>query len=336
MRFALVSTYLAIAGGLLAIGSRTASAQSPRLGTADGLTVPLGLDAIITVPDDNPLTPEKAALGRRLFADPILSLDRTRSCAFCHRPEKAFADTTRLSSGVRNRHVSRNAPTLVNRAYGKAFFWDGRAATLEAGVLLPVENPDELALPLAALVARLRAAPRYRALFRRAFPTHEITRSTVGQALASYVRTLRSGDTPADRYVVGDTTALSAAERRGRALFLGRGNCADCHSGPTFSDERFHNTGIATGTADEGRYAITRDSADRGRFKTPTLREIVRTAPYMHDGSIPTLERVVEFYDGGGRANPNLDQEIHPLRLSAVDKSDLIAFLRALGGGPQK
>ncbi len=336
MRFALVSTYLAIAGGLLAIGSRTASAQSPRLGTADGLTVPLGLDAIITVPDDNPLTPEKAALGRRLFADPILSLDRTRSCAFCHRPEKAFADTTRLSSGVRNRHVSRNAPTLVNRAYGKAFFWDGRAATLEAGVLLPVENPDELALPLAALVARLRAAPRYRALFRRAFPAREITRSAVGQALASYVRTLRSGDTPADRYVVGDTTALSAAERRGRALFLGRGNCADCHSGPTFSDERFHNTGIATGTADEGRYAITRDSADRGRFKTPTLREIVRTAPYMHDGSIPTLERVVEFYDGGGRANPNLDQEIHPLRLSAVDKSDLIAFLRALGGGPQK
>ncbi len=336
MRFALTSTRLAIAGVLLAIGGSTVSAQSPRLGTADGLTVPLGLDAIITVPDDNPLTPEKAALGRRLFADPILSLDRTRSCAFCHRPEKAFADTTRLSSGVRNRHVSRNAPTLLNRAYGKAFFWDGRAATLEAGVLLPVENPDELALPLAALVARLRAAPRYRALFRRAFPTHEITRSTVGQALASYVRTLRSGDTPADRYVVGDTTALSAAERRGRALFLGRGNCADCHSGPTFSDERFHNTGIATGTADEGRYAITRDSADRGRFKTPTLREIVRTAPYMHDGSIPTLERVVDFYDGGGRANPNLDQEIHPLRLSAAEKSDLIAFLRALGGGPQK
>jgi cytochrome c peroxidase len=157
-----------------------------------------------------------------------------------------------------------------------------------------------------------------------------------GQALASYVRTLRSGDTPADRYVAGDTTALSSAERRGRTLFLGKGNCADCHSGPTFSDERFHNTGVAAGTTDEGRYAITRDSADRGRFKTPTLREIVRTAPYMHDGSIPTLERVVDFYDRGGRANPNLDQEIHPLHLNASEKSDLIAFLRALGGGPQK
>ena len=336
MRFALTSTRLAIAGVLLAIGGRAASAQSPRLGTADGLTVPLGLDAIITVPDDNPLTPEKVALGRDLFTDRILSLDRTRSCASCHRPDHAFADTARISSGVRGRHVARNAPTLLNRGYGKAFFWDGRAATLEDGVLLPIDNPDELALPLADLVTRLRASTRYRALFRRAFPAREITRSTVGQALASYVRTLRSGDTPADRYVAGDTTALSAAQRRGRALFLGKGNCADCHSGPTFSDERFHNTGVAAGTTDEGRHVITRDSADRGRFKTPTLREIVRTAPYMHDGSIPTLERVVDFYDGGGRANPNLDQEIHPLRLSAAEKSDLIAFLRALGGGPQK
>jgi len=336
VRFAPTSTRLTTAGILLAFGGAAASAQSSRPLTAAPLTTPLGLDAIITVPDDNPLTPEKAALGRRLFTDPILSLDRTRSCASCHHLELAFADTARLSSGVRGRHLSRNAPTLLNRAYGKTFFWDGRAASLEAGVLLPIENPDELALPLDRLVARLRASPGYPSLFRRAFPTHEITRFTVGQALASYLRTLRSGDTRVDRYVVGDTTALSAAERRGRALFLGKGNCADCHSGPTFSDERFHNTGVAVGTTDEGRYAITRDGPDRGRFKTPTLREIVRTAPYMHDGSITTLERVVEFYDGGGRANPNLDQEIHPLRLNAAEKTDLLAFLRALGEGPQQ
>ena len=300
------------------------------------VSVPLGLDAIITVPEDNPITPEKAALGRHLFTDPILSLDRTRSCASCHRLDAAFADSARVSPGIRGRRTTRNAPTLLNRAYGSSFFWDGRAPSLEHGVLLPIEDPNELALPMPRLLARLRADARYRARFRRAFPEEEISATTVGRALATYVRTLRSGDTPVDRYVAGDSAALTADARRGRGVFLGKGGCADCHSGPTFTDERFHNTGIAVGTTDVGRYAVTRDSADRGRFKTPTLREIVLTAPYMHDGSLPTLERVVEFYDGGGKANANLDPDIRPLRLTAAEKSDLLAFLRALGGATTK
>jgi cytochrome c peroxidase len=200
-------------------------------------------------------------------------------------------------------------------------------------VVLPIEDPNELALPMHRLLERLGTDARYRARFRRAFPGGEISATTVSRALATYVRTLRAGDTPVDRHVAGDTTALGPAARRGRALFLGKGGCADCHSGPTFSDERFHNTGVAVGTPDAGRYAVTRDSADRGRFKTPTLREIVRTAPYMHDGSLPTLEHVVEFYDGGGKSNANLDPDIHPLHLTATEKSDLLAFLRALGGG---
>jgi cytochrome c peroxidase len=296
------------------------------------LDVPLGLDAFASVPEDNPITSEKADVGRRLFSDPILSLDRTHSCASCHRPDHAFADSARISAGVRGRRTARNAPALVNRVYGSAFFWDGRATSLERAVLQPIQNPDELALGLAALIPRLRADARYRALFRRAFPTEGITPTTVSRALASYLRTVRTADTPVDRYAAGDTTALSPPARRGRTLFLGRGGCADCHSGPTFTDERFHNTGVAVGTRDTGRYAVTRDAADLGRFRTPTLRRIANTAPYMHDGSIPSLERVIEFYDGGGRASPNLDRDIRPLHLSAAEKADLLAFLHALGG----
>ena len=298
--------------------------------------VPLGLDAFSAIPDDNPLTAEKAALGRRLFGDPILSFDGSRACASCHQPALAFADSVPISAGVQGRRVSRNAPTLLNRTYGTRFFWDGRAASLEDAVLRPIEAPNELALSIPVLLERLRADARYRALFRRAFPHDEITHTTLSYALASYVRTLRSGDAPVDRYVGGDSSALEPAARRGRRLFLGKGGCADCHSGPTFTDERFHNTGIAVGTNDDGRYAITRDTADRGRFKTPTLRHVAQTAPYMHDGSLPTLERVLAFYDSGGRANPNLDADIRPLHLTASEKADLVAFLRALGDRTKK
>jgi cytochrome c peroxidase len=295
-------------------------------------TVPLGLDLFASVPERNPFTRESAALGRRLFFDPLLSEDRTHTCASCHLPAVAFADSVRLPAGASGQRVSRNAPTLLNRAYGKSFFWDGRAETLEDGVLLPISNRHELALPMPELLTRLHANPRYRNLFRQAFPDLEISNVTVGYALANYIRTLRSGNAPVDRYVAGDTAALTLAARRGRAMFLGKAGCASCHSGPNFTDELFHNTGVAVGSADVGRLVVTGDTTDRGRFKTPTLREAARTAPYMHDGSIPTLERVVAFYDSGGRANPNLDSDIRPLQLSATEQADLVAFLRALTG----
>lgn len=295
-------------------------------------TVPLGLDIFVSVPETNPLTRESAALGRRLFFDPLLSRDRTHTCASCHLPTLAFADSVRLSAAATGQRVSRNAPTLLNRAYGKSFFWDGRAETLEDGVLLPISNPHELALSMPELLTRLHADPRYLKLFRQAFPDLEISNVTVSYALANYIRTLRSGNAPVDRYVAGDTAALTLAARRGRAMFLGKGGCASCHSGPNFTDELFHNTGVAVGSADVGRLAVTGNAADRGRFKTPTLREAARTAPYMHDGSIPTLERVVAFYDSGGRANPTLDSDIRPLQLSSTEQADLVAFLRALSG----
>lgn len=308
---------------------------------------PPGLDLYVPVPEENPLTPEKVALGRRLFFDPVLSRDSTVACVSCHRPGLAFGDSVRFSRGVDGRRPSRNTPTLVNRAYGRSFFWDGRAPTLEETVLQPIANRLELDLPLDSAVARLAADVGYRDLFRRAFAAEpgsegsvedeapgSVSSSTLARALASYVRTIRVGGAPVDLFVAGDRSTLERDAIRGRRLFLGKANCSACHAGPTFSDEGFHNTGVSWGTEDTGRHLVTGVESDRGRFRTPTLRELVHTAPYMHDGSIPSLEAVVDFYDGGGNPNPNLDPEIWPLRLTAREKRELVAFLRSLSTTP--
>lgn len=219
----------------------------------------------------------------------------------------------------------------MNRAYGAAFFWDGRATSLESQVLMPIADPVEMGTPIDLLLRHLAVDTAYRRAFAGAF-SEGLTRDNVARALASYVRTIRSGDSPVDRYRSGDTTALTPDARRGLDLFFRRANCSRCHLGPNLTDERFHNTGVATGTRDAGRYAVTQRTADLGAFKTPTLRNVELTAPYMHDGSIATLDQVVEFYDRGGRPNPHLDREIQPLGLSADDKRELVAFLRALTG----
>ncbi len=295
-----------------------------------------GLDLLVPVPEDNPLTVEKIALGERLFFDTALSADGTVRCASCHRPEHAFSDTVRISRGVYGRRGQRNAPALVNRVYGRAFFWDGRAATLEKQVLHPIQDSVEMGQPLPGLIHRLRQARSYRVAFSRAFGD-EIDSTAVSRALASYVRTLRSGNAPIDRWRDGDVGALSPAARRGLALFTGRANCVACHVGPNFTDEDFHNTGVAMRSArsapfDSGRARVTGRPADVGAFKTPTLREVARTTPYMHDGSLATLESVVAFYDNGGVAHAGLDAEVRPLGLTLEQRRDLIAFLEALTG----
>ena len=314
-------------GGLILLLGCTASASVVHA------PAPLGLDEFLPVPESNPLTARKVALGERLFFDPLLARDRSLSCASCHRPEHAFSDTSAVSVGVGGRRGRRNAPTLLNRAYGSALFWDGRAATLEDQVLHPISDSLELALPLDEMIARLRSDRSYQAAFRRTFGA-AATAEGVAHALASYLRTLRSGDAPLDRWRAGDTAALSPPAQRGLALFQGKANCTACHAGPNFSDEQFHNTGVAWrggALTDSGRYVVTRDPRDLGAFKTPTLREVACTAPYMHDGSLRTLEDVVEFYDRGGHANPHLDAELRPLRLDADEKRSLVALLRALG-----
>jgi len=282
------------------------------------IAIPMGLDLYLPVPEKNPLTQEKIELGRRLFQDRRLSRDRSIACSSCHEPERAFSDGRPVAIGINGQVGRRSAPALINRGYGRAFFWDGRAVTLEEQVLQPIQDPKEMNMTLAEVSARVGIPP-----------------GDISRALASYVRSILSGNSRFDRFANGDRRALSPEQREGLRVFRGKGNCTSCHVGPNFTDERFHNTGIAWrdgSLQDEGRSAVTGKLDDRGAFKTPTLREIARTAPYMHDGSLVSLEDVVEYYDRGGNANPALDSELRPLKLTASEKRSLVAFLRALSG----
>lgn len=294
--------------------------------------VPLGLDLHVPSPADNPSTPEKVALGEALFFDSVLSADRTLSCATCHVPARAFAGSTPVATGVHGRQGRRNAPALVNRAYGRFFFWDGRTTTLEAQVLLPIADPAEMGLAVEEAVARLAQDARYPARFRGVFG-REVRATDLAHALAAYVRTILAGDSPVDRYLAGESAVLGEQARRGLQIFRGPGRCGRCHHGTNFTDESFHNTGVAwrDGTLlDVGRFGVTGIDDDRGAFKTPTLRQVALTAPYMHDGSLSTLADVVEFYRRGGRANPWLDPDISSLALGDSDKAALVAFLEGL------
>ena len=276
--------------------------------------IPAGLDAYLPVPEDNPLTAEKVALGRKLFFDPRLSRDGTVSCATFHDPQMAFTDKRPVGVGIGGRVGNRRVPRISNRAYGRSFFWDGRAASLEEQVLQPIANPKEMDQTPAEAAAKVGLAVR------------ELSRS-----LASYVRTILSGDAPFDRYMAGDRGALSEVQRFGLRVFRGKAGCTSCHLGPNLTDERFHNTGVGW-PADQGRFAVTGTEADRGAFKTPSLRDAARAPPYMHDGSLATLADVIEFYDKGGKANPHLDAEIRPLGLTAEERAALSSFLEALNG----
>jgi len=325
---------MGVAATLLAAGLATALAQAPTSPAPYRPELPLGLDLYLPVPEDNPLTEEKVALGRRLFFDPILSRDYTLSCGSCHDPRRAFTDGLAVAVGIESRQGTRNSPALLNRAWGKAQFWDGRAASLEEQALQPIENPNEFNMTLEEILARLQNHHQYPEWFRAVF-RREVNSEDLGRAIASYLRTILTGNAPMDHYLNGDRQALSEQARAGLRLFRGRANCTACHLGPTFTDEQFHNTGVAWRDgvfSDSGRYTITGRDEDLGAFKTPTLREIARTAPYMHDGSIATLEDVVEFYDRGGNKNPYLDGDIRTLNLTDQDKNALLSFLKALSG----
>jgi cytochrome c peroxidase len=274
------------------------------------LVIPLGLDLYMPVPEGNPVTEEKVTLGRRLFHDRRLSRDGSIACASCHEPERAFSDGRSIAIGVFGRPGRRNAPAIINRGYGRAFFWDARVQTLEEQVLKPIEDPNEMDLPIDDATARVG-----------------LSQDDLSRALASYVRSILSGDSPFDRFVNGERTALTLEEQAGLQIFRGKGNCTACHVGPNLSDERLHNTGVAW------REGVLSDpGGGNGTFKTPTLREVARTGPYMHDGSVSALDDVVAYYNRGGNANPFLDSEVRPLGLTSVEKGALVAFLRTLSG----
>jgi cytochrome c peroxidase len=308
------------------------------LSTQKELEIPLGLPAI-PWPKDNPYTPQKAELGRLLYFDKRLSSDGTVSCASCHLIQCAYTDNEETSKGIEGRLGTRNAPTIVNSAYLKLLFWDGRATSLEEQCKGPLSNPKEMTLLDDIHEAhqecreRIMAIKGYRKLFDETFGCDKCTIDDIAKAIATFERTVLSGNSPYDRYQAGNKSAMTPEQLDGFSVFKKAG-CANCHFGPTFSDGRFINIGVGMDdkNPDLGRYEITKNEKDWGAFKVPTLREISKTYPYMHDGSQNTLEEVIEYYDKGGTPNPHLHPLMRPLHLSEKDKKALKSFLLALDG----
>lgn len=303
------------------------------------LSIPGGLPPMV-IPANNPLTREGVALGRKLFYDPILSADSSQSCASCHRQNWAFVDSSlRFSIGITGESGVRNAMPLFNLGWQDNFFWDGGAADLESQVLGPITNPLEMNEELGNVLLKLNRHPEYPALFRAAFAlpdTAKVTIPLMMRAVAQFERTIISGDSRYDRWKRGQGQ-LNEQELRGLTLFENpeKGDCNHCHvTGSTFSDFAFRNNGLnGADQGDQGRYRITLLDSDRGKFKTPSLRNIELTAPYMHDGRFQTLDEVLEFYNSGVQDSPTLDPNLKhadPGRMSAQDKADIIAFLKTL------
>src|ERR1051325_36130 len=332
--------------------------------------LPTGLSAVEwrrRIPANNPMTLAKVELGQMLYFDKRLSIDGTVSCATCHDPANAFTDHNAIAVGVSNRGGTRNTPTILNAMFSDRLFWDGRAGSLEEQTKQPLTNSLEMGMENnPAVVARVSSVPGYQQRFKRVFGREGITIDTIAKAIAAFERTQVSANAPFDRFISGDATAITTAQKQGWELFRGKAKCIECHAfnadSPFFTDFKFHNTGIVAqnlsferltvlanqitdpsrktqdsaslahtrDVTELGRYLVTKQPEDVGAYKTPTLRDIELTTPYMHDGSIKTLIDVVRFYNGGGHANANLDERIRPLNLNEKELNDLVEFMRAL------
>jgi cytochrome c peroxidase len=360
----LVGMSVVASGGKAERGGSSASSQL-------GLRIPTGIPENLwrkLIPANNPLTKDKVALGKALYFDKRLSQDGTVSCATCHDPAMAFADANPLAVGLGGKTGVRNAPTVLNAMFSDLQFWDGRAPSLEEQVKQPLVNPVEMGMSsFDAAVARVAASDDYRRKFSQVFGDEGITIDTIAKAIAAFERTQLSGNAPFDRFISGDTQAITAAQKRGWELFRGKAQCIACHtfaaSSPFFTDFKFHNTGIATrdrhfghlatrageivarssnkqraldllahtdGFSELGRFLVTKQAKDIGAFKTPSLRDVELTAPYMHNAAEKTLLDVVKFYNRGGEKNSNLDRRIFALKLTDAEMSDIVEFLRAL------
>lgn len=332
------------------------------------VTLPFGLDAAagqITGLDENPMTRAKIELGRQLYFDPRLSSDSTVSCASCHHPEKGWAFDTQFGVGVDGQEGNRNSPVSFNRILSDKQFWDGRAATLEEQAIGPIANPIEMANTHEVAVDTIKKIPGYKAQFEKIFDDG-VNIDNVGKAIATFERAIVTGPAPYDYYEVvrsfqqqfpaeeleyleeddpelykkyadalKGAASMSESARRGREIFFSeKGNCTACHAGANFTDELYHNLGVGMDAKepDFGRYEVTKDEKDRGAFKTPTIRNIVQSPPYMHDGSQKTLEEVVEWYVKGGHPNPYLSDKVQKLNLTEQDKTDLVNFMKACTG----
>ncbi len=286
----------------------------------------------VPLPADNLQTAAKVELGRRLFFETLLSYDRKVSCATCHDPARGFADGRSLGIGFAGKALGRNSPTVLNAAFNNLQFWDGRASSLEEQAAGPIMAAAEMHMSSEReVVRRLSNLSQYRSAFQEVFGGPPSLKA-VARAIAAFERTLVTRDCAFDRYAAGNKGALSDPQKRGLLLFVGKAGCTQCHLGRNFTDDKFYRIGLPTSRRDAGRFAVTRVEEDRGAFKTPSLRNVALTAPYMHDGSVPTLEQVVDLYDRGGDVREGLSDRILPLELTTPEKADLVAFLQSLTG----
>ncbi len=288
-------------------------------------------------PADNRTNAARAELGKTLFFDPRLSKSNWISCATCHNPSLGWSDGLPTGFGHDMKRLTRATPTLLNVGFQTILMWDGRHATLEEQALAPIRTEAEMNLPIAELLVKLEKIPGYVTLFQKAYPGEGVTEKSIGKALASFQRTVTSTESPFDRWRRGDQRAVDASVKRGFELFTGKANCAACHKGFNFTDNSFHNIGVREeGTPDLGRFQIRKVAVLKGAFKTPTLRDVALTAPYMRNGIYTTLEEVIDHYDRGGDVTENLSPEMKPLNLTARDKADVMALMKSLTGAPLK
>lgn len=318
---------------------------APPVAPPPGLTIeeldnmkglPGGLTALPSppIPAGNPQTEAKIELGQMLFLDRRLSEDNSISCASCHDPSKGYSDGRARGVGITRTTLSRRTPSLLNSAYSPVLFWDGRAKSLEQQALVPMFGKNEMGMQSPrTLLITIQAAPEYRRRFREAFG-REINLQDIQRAIAAFERTLVTPDSAFDRYVGGDKQALTGQQKRGLILFIGKAACTECHNGPNFSDNKFHQLGLLPGQreeADLGHFAVTKNPADRHAFKTPSLRSATQESHFMHNGSIASLAQVIRFYDDGGGEGPK-SKLLFKLHLTDSEQADLLAFLHALAG----
>jgi len=349
MRTTIAASAMALLAGCRAAAPQPADAPTAPAWEAENALrplppMPLGVPyTFASVPFR--VTPEKVRLGRWLFFDTRLSRDGTVSCGSCHEPENAFSETEPTSTGIGGQVGTRKAPPILNAAWPvyPVFFWDGRASSLVEQAKGPMQNPIEMGNSHAGVVAAVSSLGGYRPYFREAYGDERVDIDRVAEAIAAYEATRLSGNSAYDRFDAGDEKALSEEAQVGRDLFFGRAKCSACHLGPNFTDGKFHNLGVgwsapsagrpaADGFRDRGRFEVTRDEKDLGAFKTPTLRNLLRRAPYMHDGSQKTLREVVVFYRRGGEENPFLAPDVRSARFMPCEVDSLVAFLESLEG----
>jgi cytochrome c peroxidase len=347
-RFATLCGSLALILIIVLLSRHSLIAQEPPLSSigsgntivVDGVTVPdIGpMPAFVPIPAGNVNYVQKVELGKQLYFDGRLSKNNSISCAFCHNPGTGFADARQFSIGAFGTAGGRQAPTVYNTAFNPFQFWDGRATSLEEQAIGPIHNPIEMAETHETVVPKIAKIPGYQKQFKAVFG-NSVNLQGIADAIAAFERTIVSANSAFDKHAMGESDAIDESAVRGLQLFKGKARCILCHNGPNFTDNQFHNIGVPQEgllKEDLGRYNVSRLDRDKGAFKTPTLRSITETAPYMHDGVVKTLEDVIEFKDKGGQPNSHLSPLMKPLGLAPEEKTDLVAFLKTLTGAPLK